>query len=263
MKIILYTIFAAALGLLCSCGGQQTKVDVPKDKEASYENYLNQKLLERINIEYPGLDFKLTGDEITAPNGISIKTKIINHRVFEGSESFQVHFFTSHNRLFKKAIEERLAGLGENDATALTNGVESYLAGQFPVILTCIDMKHSPETDFDITDDSGTAHWHSIMGNIQVQGSLSNNPDSLIYDKTYSYVKPVLTERLKNSTEDFHWFRYYISRSNGEIIGDCYYDNEPCDEGLQSLKKYVSTWTFNEFAGQKQFIMLRKCGDKN
>jgi len=258
MKIIINTLLIAALGLLTSCGGQQPKMEVLPE----YEHYLNQKLLERINIEYPGLDFKLTGDEISAPNGISIKTKIINHQVFTGSESFQVHFFTSNKGLFKRTIEERLVGLGENDATALSNGVESFLEGQFPVILTCIEMKHSPETDFDITDDSGTGHWHSILGNIQVQGSLSHNPDSLIYDKTYSFIKPILTEKLKNSSGDFHWLRYYISKLNGKIIGDCYYDNEPCDEGMEALKKYVSAWPDNDFAGQKQFIMLRKCGGK-
>ncbi|MCW3102691.1 MAG: hypothetical protein JWO09_1131 [Bacteroidetes bacterium] len=259
MRIILYLFFAASLGLFCSCGEQQAKVDVLPE----FENYLSQKLLERINIEYPGYDFKLTATGISAANGISIKTKIINHKVFAASESFQVHFFTSHNTLFKRTVEERLAGLGENDTAALINGVESYLAGQFPVILTCIEMKHSPATDFDITDDSGTSHWHSIMGNIQVQGSLSSNPDTLIYDKTYSFIKPVLTGKLKNSTDDFHWFRYYISKMNGKIIGDCYYDNEPCNEGLEALKKYVSVWPDNEFAGQKQFIMLRKCGDKD
>ncbi len=49
---------------------------------------------------------------------------------------------------------------------------------------------------------------------------------------------------------------------NGDIDGDCYYDNELSMEGLELVTDMALTWSLNgKFAGQKQFVLFRKCGE--
>ncbi len=264
MKIILLCILStglAALVFYIYSSRQKAVAPELKTTKLSNEDFVTTELLNQLRITYPELNFKLDGEKIITSNGLLVQAKIINHKTFPQGESFQINFYTSH-RFFLSSIEERLAGVGENDHTALQYGVQSFLSGQFPVIIDGIDLKHTPEMDFDIIIGDKNTHWHPIIGNIQLQGELSKTQDSTIYEKTYSFIKPLLMSKLKRSNQDFHWLRYYISKMpNGEIIGDCYYDNKPYDEGLEVLKKLALTWGTTEFAGQKQFIMLRHCRD--
>ncbi|MDI9341944.1 MAG: DUF6348 family protein [Sediminibacterium sp.] len=264
MKFILLSILIIALAGLAFYFYRSKQKDIvskPQTKEMSNEDFLDSELLNQLRIKYPELNFKSDGGKISADNGLSVEAKIINHKTLPQSTSFQINFYTSHKH-FQTSIEERLSGIGETDTGALQYGIQSFLSGQFPVIIHGIDLKHDPEMDFDVIDGNKKTHWHPLIGDIQLQGELSEKYDSTIYEKTYSFIKPLLTSKLKESNLDFHWFRYYISKMpNGEIIGDCYYDNEPYDEGLEVLKKLVATWDVSEFAGQKQFIMLRRCRD--
>lgn len=264
MKITLLSILVlglAGLVLYFYSSRQKSVVSKPLTSKLSNEDFLNQEFLNQLRIKYPELHFKLNDDKIISENGITVEAKIINHKTFPQSESFQINFYTSH-KFFQNSIEERLSGIGENDTTALRYGIQSFLSGQLPIIMDGIDLKHSPKMDFDVIGRNEKTHWHPLIGDIQLQGELSKREDSTVYEKTYSFIKPLLTSKLKESNQDFHWFRYYISKMpNGEIIGDCYYDNEPYDEGLEVLMKFALTWGTTEFAGQKQFIMLRHCRD--
>lgn len=239
---------------------QKNIVPNPKITKLPNEDFLNQEFLNQLIIKYPELNFKLDGEKLISANGLTVEAKIIDHKTFPQGETFQLNFYTSH-KFFQNSIEERLLGIGKNNTTALQYGIQSFLSGQFPVIIDGIDLKHSPEMDFDVIVGNEKTHWHPLVGNIQLQGELSKRQDSAVYEKTYSYIKPLLTSKLKESNNDFHWLRYYISKmQNGEIVGDCYYDNEPYEEGLEVLKKFALTWGIKEFAGQKQFILLRHCG---
>jgi hypothetical protein len=264
MKIILLIILIiglAGLAFYFYSSRQNAEVSEPQTTKLSNEDFLNKEFLSQLRIKYPELNFKSDGKKIVSGNGLTVEAKIINHKTFPQGESFQINFYTSH-KFFQNSIEERLSGIGKNDTTALQYGIQSFLSGQFPVIIDGIDLKHSSAMDFDVIGRNENAHWHPLIGDIQLQGELSKRQDSTVYEKTYSFIKPLLTSKLKESNQDFHWFRYYISKMpNGEIIGDCYYDNEPFDEGLEVLKKFALTWGTTEFAGQKQFIILRHCRD--
>lgn len=59
----------------------------------------------------------------------------------------------------------------------------------------------------------------------------------------------------------FHWLKLYISRQpSGELIADCFFDNAPWAEGVETLKALAAQWPEpSVFAGQKQFIIFRNC----
>jgi hypothetical protein len=228
--------------------------------ELSPEEFLYQELVLELKGKYPKLNFELCNGKICSEDGIEIELKTYNHRVSADGSTFQINFYTSHQYLHS-TIEERLLGIGENDTAALKYGVRYFLAGQFPVIVNGLGMKYEPEMDFDIIDGSNKMHWHLIMGDILTAGELTKINDSASYERTYSYIKPLLLSRLQGSNQDFHWLRYYICKTpDGQIVGECFYDNEPYQEGLDALINYAATWETTQFASQKQFIMFRHCG---
>lgn len=227
-----------------------------------YHLYLNKELLSSIKNNYPELKIVLKGKELVSENGLIITTSLVNHRQYPESETFQINYTTQFNNQFPKGIEERLVGIGTDAKSALSNGVQSFIQGQFPVIMDGLNLRHQPELDIDIIGDNGKTHWHPVTGSIQLQGDLATKQDSLIYEKMYKLLSPMLLKKLKNSNQDFHWFRYYIGKIKEEdAIGDCYFDNEYCEECMGILKAYTLTWEKSDFSGQKQFILFRKCGE--
>jgi len=268
-KIISILLLMGILTTIFSClrsksSANKNEEDIKNiNSETYYVNYLRTKLTEVLNTKYSALNFKIINEKIVSENGISIECYLANHNKFQSSESFQINFLTNYKDFFNNGIEERLAGIGENDTSAITYGIESFINGQFSAIIDGISLKHSTYLDFDLFFDNRKIHWHSILGPIQLQGELSKIADSTIYDKTFNLLKPKILEKIKNSKYNFHWIRYYISKNaNNEIIGDCYFDNEVFEEGQSVIEDYAKNWkTGNNFAGQKQLIIFRKCGE--
>ena len=270
MKIsfVIIILLALAFILFFTQKGQNQnnengEVQKNENLENFYDTFLTNKLLEGLSEKYSALNFKIIDKKLVSVNGVCIDFKIARHNKFQSAESFQIDFLTTFKDYFKNGIEERLAGIGENDTSAITYGVLSFLNGQFQTIIEGISLKHLPDPTSDITSSDGKTHWHTIVGDIQLQGKLSNISDSLIYEKTFNLLKPQFFEKLKNSNERYHWLRYYISKNaKNEIIGDCYFDNNAFERGHIVLENYAESWTTeNNYLGQKQFILFRKCDE--
>lgn len=258
-NIVLGLIALAVIGLMAYCYSRRAEVKNESSSTFFIGGFLAEELFKQLRLKYPEFNFSMHEGKIVSTTGLTVSSEIFNNRKYDDGETFQLNFYTTHP-LFAKSIEERLVGIGANDTAAIINGVQSFLEGQFAVIVAAIEMKHSPEMDFVIIDENGNSHWHPIIGDIRVQGELHGKMDSMIYEKTYRVVRPLLEDRVKSSIGNFHWFRYYISKmADGEIIGDCYFDNEPYEEGLDALRTLAGGWETTEFTGQKQFIMLRLC----
>ena len=65
----------------------------------------------------------------------------------------------------------------------------------------------------------------------------------------------------KLASDKINWLKIYISkRADGEIIGECNFNNEPWDEATRLLYNYAANWAMpGEFKALKQFIMFRRC----
>jgi hypothetical protein len=167
-----------------------------------------------------------------------------------------------HSTYFPQGLDEYLAGIGHDEVEALTNGAQIYVAGVFATILDSLAGQHEPA--LDLVSATGQPLWHPLLGLLQVQGAWSNQgAPELRAESWWELLKPALLSHLV--PQPFHWLKVYASRQpNGKFIGECKLNNEPWEEGLILVQEQAATWLYpGQFAGQKQFILLRQCPPVN
>ena len=77
----------------------------------------------------------------------------------------------------------------------------------------------------------------------------------------FSLLKDKLLERLL--PQPFNWVKIYaIKMPEGNFIGECNLNNESWEIGLAAVQHEAEGWELAEgdFAGQKQFLVFRRCG---
>jgi hypothetical protein len=158
---------------------------------------------------------------------------------------------------FPDGLVDCLAGIGADDASAFTNAAHSYVTGVLWPIIEALSAAHSPALDFH--SRAGRLKWHPLVGPLQVQGAWAAQRATLDDAHFLRLFQPHLAELLGD--QPCHWLKIYASKMpGGEFIGDCLLDNEPWAAGLALLAQEAAAWeTAGQFAGQKQFLLLRQC----
>ncbi|MDU0369596.1 DUF6348 family protein [Hymenobacter endophyticus] len=167
-------------------------------------------------------------------------------------------FRLSHPQFFPTGIVECLAGIGTDDTDAIRKGVNNFCQGLLALVLDGLDGHHQPA--LNIVDATGQVQWHPLTGLVQVQGSWSARIDDVDEQHYFELLRPHLRDQLM--PQPFHWLKLYASRQpDGEFIGECHWNNEPWDEGLQLLAQDTQHWPDpGTFAGWKQYLLFRHCG---
>jgi hypothetical protein len=164
----------------------------------------------------------------------------------------------SHPDYFPKGMIECLAGIGQDEATAATAAARIYSEGVLATVLEAFEGRH--DAALDIVSPYDGAVWHPILSLLHVQGAWTARRQALTEEYFFEQLKPLLLEQLQ--PQPFHWVKVYASRQrNKTFIGECQLDNEPWEAGLHLLETITAAWPSDwEFAAQKQFILLRRCG---
>ncbi|NML64905.1 hypothetical protein HHL22_06765 [Hymenobacter sp. RP-2-7] len=159
---------------------------------------------------------------------------------------------------FPQGMMECLAGIGQDETTAATAAAKIYVEGVLATVLEAFEGRH--DAALDVVSPHDGAVWHPILGLLYVQGAWVARSQELIAEYLFEQLKPLLLEHLQ--PQPFHWVKVYASRQRAKtFIGECQLDNEPWEAGLQHLEAITAAWPAEwEFAAQKQFILLRRCG---
>jgi hypothetical protein len=164
----------------------------------------------------------------------------------------------SQSTYIPQGIMECLAGIGKDEATAAAAAAKIYSEGVLATVLEAFEGRHNAA--LDIVSPYDKAVWHPILSVLHVQGEWAMRSQELVEEYFFEQLKPLLLEHLQ--PQPFHWVKVYASqRRNAAFIGECQLDNEPWETGLHLLESIAATWPNEwEFAAQKQFILLRRCG---
>ncbi|MDR6560082.1 MULTISPECIES: DUF6348 family protein [unclassified Arcicella] len=168
----------------------------------------------------------------------------------------QLTVLTLHSKYFPNGIEENIVGIGSTIQDKIDSVLDNYLTTTFEPIIDSFTDSHNPALDFSTVIDNKEILWHPKLGNLSLQGQWELIPENeAIFELLKEKVKYKLT------TQKLNWLKVYISkRGDGRIIGECLFNNEPWQEGLDIISNYAKTWTEKgDFFGQKQFIMFRRC----
>ncbi|GAB3635997.1 hypothetical protein GCM10027422_15870 [Hymenobacter arcticus] len=226
---------------------------------ASLNQLFQEQLLAAIQQSFPALEVAWHEEYLRLkPTGLMLATEVLGQTRHPNAFTCTLGVRVFHQAYFPDGIADFLAGIGEDELTAVTNGASNYVEGMLPTILEGISAQHDPA--LDILAPSGEPIWHPLMGLLQVQGAWSAHSADLEDTHFFELLRPALLAHL--SPEPFHWLKVYISRQPaGEIISECLLDNQPWPEGLALLQAEASAWPRSgQFAGQKQFMLFRKCG---
>lgn len=161
-----------------------------------------------------------------------------------------------HPKYFPQGIEENIVGVGTNIQDKVDSAVSNYLNTTFLTIIESFSESHNPDLDFYTMINGKDILWHPKLGSLSLQGRWTQQPEN---EPFYEIIKDRLHEALRSNK--FNWLKLYISkRADGKIIGECLFNNEPWQDGLDCITEYAESWEMeNEFKGMKQFIMFRKC----
>lgn len=159
-------------------------------------------------------------------------------------------------KYFPEGIEENIVGVGTTIHDKVDSVTNNYINTTFFPLINSFSDTHNPELDFTTITDDKEILWHPILGSLTLQGQWEEQPQEELFFQT-------LKEKLKPklSSNKINWLKIYISkRGDGTIIGECNFNNEPWQEGLNEINKYAETWEMKtDFKGLKQFIVLKKC----
>lgn len=115
---------------------------------------------------------------------------------------------------------------------------------------------HNPDLDFMTIVNDKEVLWHPKLGTLTVQGQWIKYPEG---EPFFDLLKDKIHNQL--TTNKINWLKIYISkRAEGEIIGECLFNNIPWEVASNEIFNYAKTWKMtDEFHGLKQFIMFRRC----
>jgi hypothetical protein len=189
---------------------------------------------------------------------MSIKARVSNKTQHQNALLIQLDFIIKQEN-FDTEIIESVAGIGrENDINAaIKNGVASFASNVLEAITCSFYDTHNPELDFETMPGNSLHIWHPKIGVLHTQGYCDIN--TVDNNRIFNMLKDDIIPRL--GTKRFYWVKVYISRqSDGKVITQCTFNNEPFLIAQQKMEKYAESWnTGNQFKGEKQFILIRQC----
>lgn len=161
-----------------------------------------------------------------------------------------------HPIYFPNGIEENIVGLGDSIQAKVRSVLDNYIRTTFVPIMEAFSESHDPALDFSTHTNGKEILWHPKPGDFGLQGGWQGA--SPAEDLFLGMLKEKLQYKLAD--QKFNWLKLYISRQpDGKILGECLLNNTPWEEGLQLIGEYARQWPGNDFRGQKQFIMFRRC----
>jgi Family of unknown function (DUF6348) len=186
---------------------------------------------------------------------LEIAFAIINDPTYHPS-ILHLTVLTIHPKYFPDSIEENIVGVGASFPDKVNSVLDNYINTTFLPIIDSFTDSHNPKLDFSTMVGKKEIIWHPKLGDLTIQGQWKENPEN-------EHFFDLLSEKIKGklTTNKINWLKVYISkRGDGTIIGECLFNNEPWEEGLEIISQYARTWKMtSDFQGLKQFIMFRRC----
>jgi hypothetical protein len=162
----------------------------------------------------------------------------------------------SHPKYFRGGIQEYCVGVGLNFPDQVGAALNNYINAIFLTIMDSFTESHDPRFDFMVNTDGSDVLWHPKLGSLVLQGKWSGQPQN---EPLFELLRNLVPGKL--TSNKINWVKIYLSKQPGqEIIGECVFNNQPWEEGLNRVAQYANSWQIEgDFKGIKQFIMFRRC----
>lgn len=162
----------------------------------------------------------------------------------------------SHPKYFPNGIIENVAGAGYSLEDQVNSALDNYINSTFVTIIDSLSDSHNPDFDFMAIANGREVLWHPKLGPLNVQGQWNEYPQG---EPFFELLKDKIPGQL--TSNKINWLKIYISkRADGEIIGECLFNNSTWETASNQIFNYAKSWKIpGEFHGLKQFIMFGRC----
>jgi hypothetical protein len=192
------------------------------------------------------------------PGGLEIASGPVEGEFHPSMLPFWI--LTIHPEYFPRGIDMQVVGLGDTVEQQVYTITDQYLSGIFNTIYTALEGRFDPEEDLSIDMEDEEVRFHISKGALQYQGSWNDfqRPDDLL-----TLLMPEIPNRMEPG--DFNWVKAYVARHpDGQVIGDCFWNNQFWPEGFDLLARHMQSLPANDaFVGLKQFILFRRHEEKD
>ncbi|WP_421798228.1 DUF6348 family protein [Haliscomenobacter sp.] len=230
--------------------GKKQELTTPVDLNSYLIETLKNRLIQlEYNVEKHPQYLALLVD-----HEIEIATAIIDNPNNHPSV-LQLMVLTIQSKYFPNGIEEQIAGIGATIKDKVNHVIDNYIYTTFLTLMDSFSETHNPNLDFYTTNGKEIL-WHPKLGNLVLQGQWDEEPQN---EPFFEIVKDKIKNKL--TSNKFNWLKLYIAKlADGTIIGECTFNNEPWEEGLNDITEYAESWEAkSSFQALKQLIVFRRC----
>ena len=178
-----------------------------------------------------------------------------------------VYHLTFLVRLHEENIlYEEMAAIGTDPDESMSQGAYIFFRGFLTGFFHSFLGYYEPV--YELKTPKGE-EFHLTYSHLQVQGAFMDDTeehkDTTYPDILYPLLKEVFEREVTEEGhvyKDYYWVKIYLSRQQGnKFFGECRFDNNIWDYGLQELITYdYNQWKeTDKFLGKKQFIFIRRC----
>ncbi|MBU5442534.1 DUF6348 family protein [Paenibacillus sp. MSJ-34] len=175
----------------------------------------------------------------------------IRPHVARWSEQSVMLQFQLRSPRWDRDIFETAAGIGGNLKSALGMAVGGFA---FSLMQGIASMEKNRDPEDLRTEYGDTAHhWQVYRSNIVGLGESTTEMQETPY---WEALKDGIAKRIGN--QKLCYVKIYGAKNGDDITGECRINDIPSPELGQIVGELVSKWQVQEFASQKQFILLRQ-----
>ena len=179
-----------------------------------------------------------------------ISGKVVNKMQHPNSLVIQIDILLLLND--GRLICESFAGVGENEKSAIENGVTNFLISSFHVLANAFYFQEDEEITKETWEINGEK-WRVFLGNFAGRNESDKNiiqpPDEVF---------PVIEKLIKskNLNEDCHWFNwFYANLENKTMQCEAYLDNQIWQAATDKIEK--CNWSKQpEFYSFRNLVLL-------
>lgn len=152
----------------------------------------------------------------------------------------------------QRIIIERYAGIGEDENSAIGQGVYKFCAGAFHIFLSAFWDHHEPEQVDIETWTIGGHPWSAYIGSLISNASTGQKAG---FPKTYMNEVQAYIQDLELDTQ-VHWVSIFFANHKGALTCEALFDNDYWPELSQHL--VTLDWPHAEgYYSQRLFILLK------
>lgn len=184
-------------------------------------------------------------DDVIKIHAISLALRIIPISLAEHPQMTRLAIaIEAYSPAWPDVIGDTFLGVGATAEEALARAIQTWLDSTFTVIRAVIDPASVSDevrcVSFTLAGESDVREWYVLASRLQTMGS--EHDARALYQRLATHFPcdqliPVFVD--KERPGDIYWSKVFISRMGHEkIVGDCWLNNEPWQEGYDTLSAF-------------------------